>query len=217
MTIDVNILNVIIVAVILRFVYVIGFIVAKHKYVTGKEAIAKKIKVHAELSDLHHVINGLFSDKFNHGTFLNVIIRKSIHTLQDMEQVVLILNDSKYDASGKNKEVFEFVSNTYSNALQVISVIAQITVELEPLHKKAGFIEGMYDYLEKDCVLNHEKILNAAEKYDPEHAANFMGNISRAGEGVRLLQKRVEAKSFQQLVNGNLPPYRDAGLGRFFL
>ncbi|VGG57255.1 Uncharacterised protein [Klebsiella quasipneumoniae] len=44
MTIDVNILSIIIICVVIRFVYVAGFRVARHQYVTGKMPLPKASK-----------------------------------------------------------------------------------------------------------------------------------------------------------------------------
>ena len=82
MTIDVNILSIIIICVVIRFVYVAGFRVARHQYVTGKNATAKSIKKLRELSALHHVIERLFPKVDTHKGLLRIIVRNSAHSLQ---------------------------------------------------------------------------------------------------------------------------------------
>ncbi|UYB60078.1 hypothetical protein N6B35_29710 (plasmid) [Klebsiella michiganensis] len=138
MTIDVNFINLVIVGVILRFVYVIGFSVARYKYFSGKAAIAESIRVEKELSSLKYLVERLFPKDYTEVSLLRIIMRNNINTLQDMKRVALILNDSKDEVQEMSKGIFEQISYTYGSALQVMSLVSQITVELEPLHKNGG-------------------------------------------------------------------------------
>jgi hypothetical protein len=206
MTIDVNILSISIICVVIRFVYVASFRVTRHQYVTGKNATAKSIKKLRELSALHHVIKRLFPKVDTQG-LLRIIVRNSAHSLQEMERAALMLNDDVDGGSEQHKDIFESASLAYCNSFQVISMISQIIVELEPLHKNGVFIEEMYSYLTENGVFDHENMLKAAERYGSETAVMALtAFLSRSGEGLTLLQKRVEAKSFGQLVGGSLPP-----------
>lgn len=217
MIIDVNLLSIIITCVVIWCVYVAGFRVARLKYVTGKNATARSIKKLRELSALHHVIERLFPKVDPHRGLLRIIVRNSADSLQQMERAALMLNDAVDGGSEQHKDIFESASLAYCNSFQVISMISQIIVELEPLHKNGVFIEEMYSYLTENGVFDHENMLKAAERYGQETAVMALtAFLSRSGEGLTLLQKRVEAKSFGQLVGGSLPPYRDVGLGRFF-
>ncbi|MBC5381251.1 hypothetical protein [Klebsiella variicola] len=217
MIIDVNLLSIIITCVVIWCVYVAGFRVARLKYVTGKNATARSIKKLRELSALHHVIERLFPKVDPHRGLLRIIVRNSADSLQQMERAALMLNDAVDGGSEQHKDIFESASLAYCNSFQVISMISQIIVELEPLHKNGVFIEEMYSYLTENGVFDHENMLKAAERYGSETAVMALtAYLSRSGEGLTLLQKRVEAKSFGQLVGGSLPPYRDVGLGRFF-
>ncbi|HCD5479164.1 MULTISPECIES: hypothetical protein [Klebsiella pneumoniae complex] len=207
MTIDVNILSISIICVVIRFVYVASFRVTRHQYVTGKNATAKSIKKLRELSALHHVIKRLFPKVDTHKGLLRIIVRNSAHSLQEMERAALMLNDDVDGGSEQHKDIFESASLAYCNSFQVISMISQIIVELEPLHKNGVFIEEMYSYLTENGVFDHANMLKAAERYGSETAVMALtAFLSRSGEGLTLLQKRVEAKSFGQLVGGSLPP-----------